>query len=52
MATREALIRDIGALIDSFVESAPNHRLFREAIDQHGPATSLVSCCASDVAYF
>jgi predicted nucleic acid-binding protein len=29
-----ALICDTGALIDYFVESAPDHRLFRTAIDQ------------------
>ena len=29
-----ALICDTGALIDYFVESAPNHMLFRDAIDQ------------------
>ncbi|HEY7298055.1 MAG TPA: hypothetical protein VH684_08975 [Xanthobacteraceae bacterium] len=29
-----ALIRDTGALLDYLVESAPDHRLFRNAIDQ------------------
>jgi hypothetical protein len=29
-----ALIWDIGALLDYFVEGAPDHRLFRNAIDQ------------------
>ena len=29
-----ALVCDTGALIDYLVESAPDHRLFRNAIDQ------------------
>jgi len=39
-----ALICDTGSLIDYLVESAPDHKRFRDAIDQARTVTFRVSC--------
>jgi hypothetical protein len=47
-----ALICDTVALIDYVVEGAPDHRLFRNAIDQARAVTFLVSCSPKSITSF